>query len=133
MLNLDIISETCTKHEESGYYDYRKALHSIYDLDVYYGDLVGDILAYREKDRNVESISIDMSSYKIYTELNEKAKEKDRNTVVDNMKNIVTNFIDIVSDNLDCEENKRLIDRYNHSQWPIFDFYVNGPSIEFNL
>lgn len=131
MLNLEVINNNL--HEEQGYYDYRKTLHGIYDLDVWYGDLVGDILAYREKDRHVESISIDMKSYKIYTELNEQIKDKDIDKVVDNINGIITGFIDSVSETLECEQKKDLIGKYNHSSWPICDFYVNGSSIEFNL
>lgn len=133
MLDLDVIYKNSRQHEEKGYYDYRKALHSIYDLDAFYGDLVGDILAYREKDRNVESISVDMKSYKIYTELNNKVKDNELKNVIDSVNNIVSNFIDNVSESIDSENNKVLIDKYNHTSWPIFDFYVNGSSIEFNL
>jgi hypothetical protein len=133
MLNLDVISNNCKDHKEKDYYKYRKVLHGIYDLDVYYGDLVGDILAYREKNRLVESISIDMKDYKIYTELSNKAKDKDTDKVVNSMNDIIANFIDSVTDQLNNEEKKELIDKYNHTTWPIFDFYVNGSSIEFNL
>ena len=130
MLDLSVLNNHT--YDEKDYYDYRKTLHGIYDLDVWYGDLVGDILAYREKDRHVESISIDMKSYKIYTELNNQVKDNDVNKVVENINDIVTNFIDTVSESLE-DNGKDLIDKYNHSKWPTFDFYVNGSSIEFSL
>ena len=130
MLNLSVLNNHT--YDEKDYYDYRKTLHGIYDLDVWYGDLVGDILAYREKDRHVESISIDMKSYKIYTELNDQVKDNDVDKVVESINNIVTNFIDTASDSLEGD-GKELINKYNHSSWPTLDFYVNGSSIEFSL
>ena len=132
MLNLDILGNIDIQ-KESKYYEYRKDLHDIYDMDVWYGDLVGNVLALREKDRYIDTVNVDIRSYKIYVELSDKAKDKEIKKVVSQMKDIIDSFIGYAAINMTFPEKRELISSFLGSQWPIFDYYVNGNVIEFDL
>ena len=91
---------------DATYYNLRRFLHRIYDMEFLCGDLVGDILAYREKDKHIDSITIDMSQYRISVELTEDVLINNQgdmksiakynqiiNKIIYNINTIIINFI----------------------------------------
>lgn len=132
MLNMDIVSKATT-YQEKDYYEYRQVLHSIYDKDVWYGDLVGSVLAFRDQNKYVETISIDIKNYRIYIILKDGTNNNDHMKIINGIINVIKDFISVSSTQVD-ENKKILIDKYINTNWPICDYYnIGNYEIQFVL
>ena len=57
------------KVEMKDYYSQRKIIQQLYVRDVAYGDIAGTLLGIREQDPNIESMSLEIQSFRIRIEL----------------------------------------------------------------
>ena len=134
MLDINVLNQSNLKQDENDYYNYRKTLHSIYDKDVYYGDLVGSILAFRDKNKYIESVSVDIADYKIYMSLSDSTKENEKNKILKSIDSTIKDFINLASTQLSSDTDKKLIDKYIDSKWPICDKYImDGETLQIEL
>lgn len=138
MLDIDTINtlaKPSINDDLKEYYYFRKILHDIYDHDILYGDLVGEILACRDKNRHIESVSIDLKNYKIYMDLNGNPEEQSKIifNVINNIDTILRSFISNASDQVCSRGEKMIVDKFLNSKWYICDSYVMFPTVELNL
>lgn len=132
MINLDIVSQN-TAYQEGEYYNYRKLLHSIYDKDVWYGDLVGAVLAFRDQNKYVETISIDIKAYQIYVVLRKDTDQNEQSKIVNGITQAIIDFIN-TSSRLLSDSDRDLVQKFINSSWPICEYYnIGTDEIQFVL
>ena len=112
------------------YYYWRKKIQELYIHDTYYGDLIGEILKYRDENKFVESISIDMSIPKIEVELADNSK---LSKTVSDIESIIRNYLhsSISQLNLSNEESASLDEFINTSS--LYDSSYVGNMVIFLL
>lgn len=76
------------------YYNHREIIHKLYDQDVYYGDLCGELLGLREQNRFIDGMFIDMSNYTIVIDL---IPEEDQKKVTDNYNKVLSKLSAIIN------------------------------------
>lgn len=122
------------KQEVNTYYKCRSIIKDLYINESYYGDLAGEILKYRDNNKGVNSISInigrDKNNNTIVIELTE---NKIMHKVINDISNILSNYIRNASKqlNLQQEELEQLYDYVD--KFSLYDIYTIGNEITFNL
>ena len=116
----------------SEYYEFRKKLHNIYQNDTKYGDLTGSILEYREKNRNVTTVSIQLSDYKIYVTLEQNTPSIDYDKIVFDICAIIRSYLENAIDNTYSKEEANSIVVLLHTR-PFLDAAYLGNTIELSL
>ena len=122
---------TVEREKVSGYYKYRRKIQELYQHDTNYGDLVGDVLKYRDSNKFITSIVVDMSSPQFVIEFDpESNKEVD---IMTDIGETIINFLKEASDKLGMtpEEEKEYLNIVQTTQQ--FDVYRIGNQIVFNL
>lgn len=122
------------KYDTNVYYKCRSIIKDLYINESYYGDLAGELLKYRDNNKNINSISInigrDKNSNTIIIELSE---NKTMYKVINDISIILSNYIKSASQqlNLSQEEMDQLYDYID--RFSLYDVYTVGNEITFNL
>ena len=134
--NLDFIWEHIDKNDERKYYDYRRLLHDIYDRDICYGDLAAPILEFRDRNRFIDTISIDVKNYRIYIETTEEITQELTENIIGYINKVITfQYLDeVINSRLLPQSAIDLINQFRGTGWVTFDFIITGDhQIEINL
>lgn len=75
------------------YYEYRKAIRTLYDNDTLIGDLCCKVLEIRDKYRFVESITTEIQNYSIEVEVSEGTTDEDKGKVINKIASAIGYFI----------------------------------------
>lgn len=116
------------------YYKFRKELHKLYDNDVYStGDLCSRLLEIRDKEKVVESISVDLASYCVSIELDKDTTLDKKETIINKMRDSIGRYIINNKDTLDSSlikdpEFESFLCSYRYC-----DIITIGQSVTFNL
>lgn len=117
--------------EMKKYYEFRKTARKLYDNDVQYGDLCGSILHIRDKNKCIDSIQLNISSYEVVVEFESGTDENKKNSILSLIIEEIRKFVRSNIDKLPIE-NVNEFKAYIYSPM-ICDVIIIGDIIKISL
>ena len=120
------------KYNPAEYYIIRQDIRKMYKDDKFSNDICSEIYKLRDKNKHIETLSIDLLNYNIYIEFDDKVNIKDISKVGNKIYEIINNSIMNNTDIIDSKIDKNIILEYSKNVH-LIDISPMGNSLSISL